>query len=66
MPKIAGRNYYRLKRNRGKVGKVVSLQEGHATLNTERKCPKCGKPTVLCDSGLETCSSDKCDYVSMN
>lgn len=43
---------------------VISIQEGHATLNPNRKCPKCGKPTILCDGGFETCSSNKCNYVS--
>ena len=35
---------------------VISIDNGHATLNKSRKCPLCGEPTILHDSGWETCS----------
>jgi len=43
--------------------RVFSIQEGHATLNLDRTCPKCGNEgTILCDGGWETCGSEGCDY----
>jgi len=41
---------------------VVSVDEGHGTLNYARICKTCGgNGTILCDGGHETCINDNCE-----
>ncbi len=42
--------------------RVVSVCEGHGTLNYDRICKVCGgNGTILCDGGFETCINKECE-----
>ncbi len=46
--------------------RIISVNEGHGTLNYDRVCKICGdKGTILCDGGFETCVNEKCKSHSM-
>lgn len=41
--------------------RIISVDEGHGTLNYDRICKTCGgKGTILCDGGFETCINKNC------
>ena len=43
------------------TNRIISVDEGHGTLNYDRICKTCGgKGTILCDGGFETCINKNC------
>ena len=43
--------------------RIISVDEGHGTLNKDRICPVCGNHgTILTDSGHEICGDIDCKY----
>ncbi len=41
--------------------RIISVNEGHGTLNYDRICKTCGgEGTILCDGGFETCINKDC------
>ncbi len=43
------------------TNRIISVDEGHGTLNYDRICKTCGgNGTILCDGGFETCINKDC------
>lgn len=50
------------RRRKPKSDVIVSVDEGHATINYNRICETCGNPgTKLCDADIETCLNKECN-----